>query len=617
VGYSFKEPVETGDVTGLAVVRILEAIKNYNPRIKFYQASTSELFGNVNTCPQNENTLMHPTSPYAIAKHYAYQMVKLYREAYGMYCVNGILFNHECISEDTPIILRNKQTNLIDIKKIKEIRKIKENWSIQQQWKLKDLEIWDGDNFVSLNLITATKRKKDNINFNCRLINTRHGIITVTNHHNMLDNNIKKIKAEKIKLNDKLYHKEYPIVPGVSLMTLEEAEFLGLMVGDGYISEDGKANFSNNNPSIMERFQWLWRSISTDYSKTEEYKTECGRTTRAILSGNPDYLRFIYKEVYTIDKYKRVPKKILNSSKEVQLAFLKGYNKADGLKANRCTYEFKNFKTNSEVLAQGLLFLISNTTSQDYNITFEKDEKYKGYYSINLLTPISNGDKETKVKSLLNKNYSQRGINKELGISRTFIRNIQQGGHATTIHPLSKNKEEVKKILLNQDSLWVYDIETSSGKFMGGVGTITVSNSPRRPQQFVTRKITMAVAEIKKGKKKDKLILGNTESMRDWGYAKEYVEAMWLMMKQKTPKDYVIGTGKMHSVKDFLVEAFEYADLDWKEWVETSDEFKRPSDVNQLQADASKARKELKWEPKTDFKQLVRLMVDADLKRIK
>ena len=127
----------------------------------------------------------------------------------------------------------------------------------------------------------------------------------------------------------------------------------------------------------------------------------------------------------------------------------------------------------------------------------------------------------------------------------------------------------------------------------------------------MTRKITRAITRIKAGLDK-KLYLGNLEAKRDWGYAPEYVEAMWLMLQQDEPDDYVIATGTNHSVKDFLDEAFGYAGLDWHEHVEIDPKYFRPTEVDLLVGKAEKAKRKLGWFPKTDFKQLVRLMVDAD-----
>lgn len=143
-------------------------------------------------------------------------------------------------------------------------------------------------------------------------------------------------------------------------------------------------------------------------------------------------------------------------------------------------------------------------------------------------------------------------------------------------------------------------------------GILFNHESPRRGETFVTRKITRAVAHIKEGLQ-DKLYLGNLKAKRDWGYAKEYVECMWRMLQQDKPDDYVVATGETHSVKEFLEEAFSYVGLDWKKYVEIDSKYYRPAEVDMLVGDASKAKNVLGWEPKVCFRDLVRLMVDADI----
>jgi GDPmannose 4,6-dehydratase len=143
-------------------------------------------------------------------------------------------------------------------------------------------------------------------------------------------------------------------------------------------------------------------------------------------------------------------------------------------------------------------------------------------------------------------------------------------------------------------------------------GILFNHESERRGEQFVTRKITRAVGRIVTGKQQT-LKLGNIAAKRDWGYAPDYVEAMWLMLQQDAPSDYVIGTGKHHSVEDFLSAAFTSVNLDWKDYVEFDIDLNRPSEVDTLLADSRRAKFELGWEPKTNFRELVALMVQHDV----
>lgn len=145
-------------------------------------------------------------------------------------------------------------------------------------------------------------------------------------------------------------------------------------------------------------------------------------------------------------------------------------------------------------------------------------------------------------------------------------------------------------------------------------GILFNHESPRRGEIFVTRKITRAIAMIKAGRQ-DLLYLGNLDARRDWGYAPEYVELMWEMLQQSAPGDFVIGTGEMHSVKEYVEEAFLYADLDWKQHVKIDPKYFRPTEVHSLKADASKARKLLGWDLKVNFGDLIKIMVDFDLRK--
>lgn len=146
-------------------------------------------------------------------------------------------------------------------------------------------------------------------------------------------------------------------------------------------------------------------------------------------------------------------------------------------------------------------------------------------------------------------------------------------------------------------------------------GILFNHESPRRGETFVTKKITHAIAKILK-KEQDKLYLGNLDAKRDWGYAKDYVEAMWLMLQQEKAEDYVIATGETHSVREFLDESFGLVGLDWKKYVEIDPRYYRPAEVDLLLGDPTKAKEKLGWKPKTTFKELVKIMLEYDLNSV-
>jgi len=165
-------------------------------------------------------------------------------------------------------------------------------------------------------------------------------------------------------------------------------------------------------------------------------------------------------------------------------------------------------------------------------------------------------------------------------------------------------------------SYWITVNYRESYNMFACNGILFNHESPRRGETFVTRKITRAASRIKMGLQK-KLFMGNIDALRDWGYAAEYVEAMWMMLQADQPDDYVVATGETHSVREFLDETFGYLGMDWKEHVEIDPRYFRPAEVDLLIGDPTKVKQKLGWETKTTFKQLVHMMVDADVKLAK
>ena len=267
---------------------------------------------------------------------------------------------------------------------------------------------------------------------------------------------------------------------------------------------------------------------------------------------------WLREQLYTRTGHKQVPPLVLNADEAAQQAFLRGFYAGDGLKRGNGM----SFVTNSPVLAQGLCWLY-HLDGQPASVYVERREAAV-YYRVNLASAVRVGAK---------------------------------GAH------LRRDPAEVRRIVEIPDPQdeWVFDIETESGVLCAGVGRLVVHNSPRRGLEFVTRKITWHAAAIKLGLT-DKLTLGNLDAERDWGYAKDYVEAMWLMLQQDDAEDFVIATGVAHTVRDCVEIAFDQAGLEIGDHVEIDESLKRPAEVDQLIGDASKAKRELGWDARDDLR---------------
>ena len=584
---SWSQPVLTGEFTALGVTRILEAIRHVNPRIKVYQASSSEMFGKVVEVPQSEKTPFYPRSPYGVAKVYGHWITVNYRESYDLFAVSGICFNHESLPANTPVIVR--RDGLVDIVPIGEVLRVREDGPNAQDFETDRLEVWDGSDFVEVLGGTAYKHRPVVDNKGVRRVEARCGSVTLTADHVMLTA-AGEVPSKEVAPGTRMLQAALPEAPCVSSLSSETAWLLGAFVGDGstYVS-DGRCNarFVNSNQRLRDYFAGVSQRVtmgSTTYSAATSGFVP-GRIVGALaLNGAPHFVDWLRDECYTSDGYKRVPRCVLNGDEARWRAFLTGYNQTDGLKAGNARHLYKNFKTNSPVLAMGLWWLAKKALKQDpvLNVEVGPPERPGPFYSMNLRSP----------------------------------KTAPKAGGKTGAH-LRKDLSEVKRV--SEDSHyegWLYDLTTSSGRFHAGVGELVIHNSPRRGKEFVTRKISDAVARIKLGLL-DKLRLGNLEAQRDWGFAGDYVRAMWMMLQQETPDDFVIATGRTHKVRDFARLAFAVADLNWEDHVVVDPRFYRPAEVDHLVGDASKAQRILGWEPEVSFEELVDMMVRADLERLR
>ena len=577
VHLSFTQAELTSEITGLGVLRMLEAVRivggvDKNP-IRFYQASSSEMFGKVRETPQNELTAFHPRSPYGVAKVFGHHMTVNYREAYGLHASSGILFNHESIPGYTPVLVR--EHGYIDIVPIEELVPHDADPECASSYTLEggDLEVWDGDRWARCTARSANWRVGELVT-----IHGRAGIIEATPDHVVFTESGEKAAAD-FETADHLDLGRQGLQLFTTHLTGDESWLLGLLAAEGYISPSGDGRITCGDESVLAEAAERWGRVAGGYvtkGKPTPSAFNSERATPVIrLNGNAPYLRMLRHELYTHAGKKRVPKRVLNATPIEQEHFLSGYNRGDGLRAGHGIDEFKSFRTTSPTLAAGLMWLLRTALGRRVTVYLQPGALGGGSsYLININSSLTPGTK---------------------------------GAH------LQKPQSEVRKVERSAFSGWTYDLATDSGKFAAGVGSVVVHNSPKRGLEFVTRKITNSLARIKLGLQ-DSITLGNLDSARDWGFAGDYVEAMWLMLQQDQPDDYVVATGETHTIREFLDEAFRLAGYDdWARFVKQDPRFERPTEVDLLMGDATKARTRLGWEPKVDFQGLVRRMYESDL----
>jgi GDPmannose 4,6-dehydratase len=579
---SFTQPVLTGEFTALGVTRVLEAIRIVDPTIRFYQASSSEMFGKVVEVPQRETTPFYPRSPYGVAKVYGHWITVNYRESYDIFGCSGILFNHECVTGETPVFIR--RNGLIDLLPIEDVVPHRTDAKSAPKYTTtadEPLEVWDVNGWTQVTTMTATwNGYTRQVNKPVHRIAARGAVFHATGDHVIFaqdGDTVAERPASVVRPGDTLALIDLPEPSNQVTMTTDEAWLLGILAAEGYVSEDGKMQVANQDPLLLDEVEACWRRVCG--GDASRYVTPSGfengsAVTQLRLRGGRGYGKYVHASLYSRrGGCKRIPQRVLNASPEARVAFLRGFNAGDGLKSTPCTYEFQGFRTASAVLAAGLYWMALTTLSQRAIVCTEEREG-RLYYQINLNSPNVPGMK---------------------------------GQH------LRRALAEVVKADAVEYRGWLYDLATTTGTFAAGVGQGWIHNSPRRGLEFSTHKITHAAARIKLGLANE-LRLGNLESHRDWGYAADYVRAMWLMLQQDAPDDYVIATGETHSVQEFVEEAFGYLDLDWRQYVVQDPKFYRPAEVDLLVGDAGKAGRVLGWEPQIDFHRLVRLMVDADMR---
>ncbi len=563
---SWNQPVLTGEFTALGVTRLLEAIRQAeamrevsNPKIKFYQASSSEMIGASKEFPQSEKTPFHPRSPYGVAKVYAYWITVNYRESYGMFNCNGILFNHESPRRGMEFVTRKVSDGVARIKLglASELQlgnlDAKRDWGFAGDYCIDlDTSILTDEGFKYYDEIEVGNTA---LNYNPKTNRLEKDVVLkkmlIKNSGNMF---VFKGRGFKLRCsaNHRIYYqrKSKTSKGGWNAWKVSEAEEFYKMLKDLKLRTKydfrlpSTQGYKNKNLKIKNG----WFKL-IGYLLTEGSMYDGSRTLRISVSQS----KIVNKKVY--------------------------YGIKETLKRLKLTYRTR---TRDDGVVE---FIFDSAASREIIDCFEGFDVHhlpKWVYKAGdkqlklLFKAMMDGDGSWGVMTYVSKR-------KDLAASLQTVATIL--GYRTIIHQRKSGMWEC--VMVSERKKYAYVTKIAKEKSQENVWCITTKNGT-----IVTRKDDgMAVS-------------GNCE-------------AMWLMLQQPAPDDFVIGTGEAHSVRELCETAFSHAGLDWKKYVKVDKKLLRPAEVDYLIADASKARKILGWKPMVNFRQLVAMMVDADLARLK
>ena len=557
---SFSQPIYTGEVTALGVTRMLEAIKSVCPKVKFYQASSSEMFGRVRESPQSEKTPFYPRSPYGVAKLYGHWITINYREAYNLFTVSGILFNHESPRRGQEFVTRKISLAVARIKLGKQKKLVLGNLDARRDWG------FAGDYCIDLDTSILTTEGFKYFNE----IKAGDIVLNYNTKANCLEQD-KVIKKVLIKNKGKMY-----IFQGRGLKLRCSANHRIYYQKKSKKSKGGWSewkvceaqDFYNKLKDLKLRRKYDFRLPHTQGYKNKDLKIK------------DDWFKLIGYLLSEGSLYEG------NRTLRISLSQSKLKNKKFYEDIKNCL-ESLNLIYRVREKSDGVVEFIFNSDSSreiiGYFDGFDVHQMPKWIYKAGdgqlriLLEAMMNGDGCWAVKTYISKR-------KDLLFAFQAVATII--GYRTII---SQRKSGVWRcVLVALRKKYAYIIDCFEEESDEKVWCITTKN--------------------------ETIVINKSGGIAVTGNCK----AMHLMLQQKKPSDFVIGTGESHSVRDFVTNAFAVVGIkDWQKYVETSEEFLRPSEVQRLIADPGRARKILGWKPETSFKELVKMMVETDLEREK
>lgn len=582
---SWQTPAETLYTNTVSQVNLLEAIRKRTKKPRFLVVGSSEEYGLVYEAelPVKETNPLRPLSPYAVSKVAQDLMGYQYFMSYSLPIVRARAFNHS-VSRWTPVLLRDDRTGLIDIRYISEIRRYKPAGYLGGQPLGDGTIVWDMRRHDVL--VWANGRWTKVLHLSCHPLREGHrvirlvsggGIVEATGNHAVMvpvSNSFVPASVSELSVGDRV---ALVRLPSSSRMFVHEdvAWFLGFFVAEGCITS-GKVRIYNRDKKPLERCQ----EILITHFGVDSYFVEGARSVWRLTVRKPQaFARWLYPQVYASDRNKRVPRSILNAHAEAKLAFLRGYNEGDGLKAGYGSYEFKSFKTKSPILVLGLCYLVANTTGQ--RVCLNTEVRATGtYYLMNL---NSGNDAH-----------------------------VNWGRHLEVPDDVIKKIEEVPY----EGEVW--DFETEDHVFHAGFGRNLVHNTgPRRGEVFAESNFARQVAEIEVRLREPVVHVGNLEARRDYSDVRDVVRGYWLLLERGTLGEvYNLCSGRSLAIReilDFLLSRSSVAGIR----VQQDPTRMRPSDVPHLLGDASKIRKELGWEPEVPLEQTLLDTLEYWRRRVK
>ncbi len=563
VAASWRAPVETFYTNVISQMNLFEAMRQLGSRARFLVIGSSEEYGLVypEELPIRETNPLRPLSPYAVSKVAQDLMGWQYFKSYGMHIVRARAFNHS-VSRWTPVLLRDDRTGLVDIRYIGELRRYKPNGYLSGTrlddgtvvWDMRrhETSVWaDGRWAKVLHLSCHLLQEGDRV---LRLV-SGGGIVEVTGDHSVMvpgpGGNVA-VSAGRLAQRDRVALVGLP--SNASMFVHEDvAWLLGFFVAEGCITS-AKVRIDNQDRKPLERSAEI---LLTHFGMDSRIVPGRNDVWRLTVRKPEAFAQWLHPQVYASDRNKRVPRSILNAQSDAKLAFLRGYNEGDGLRAGHGTYELKSFKTKSPILVLGLVYLVAGTTRQQ--VCLNTEVRPTGtYYLLNLNSP----------------NPEHANWGRHFEVAEDVLKKIE---------PVPYEGE-------------VWDFETEDHVFHAGLGRNLVHNTgPRRGETFATSNFAKQVAEIEAGLREPVMHVGDLKPTRDFSDVRDIVRGYWALLDRGTPGEvYNLCSGVDWSIErmlNFLIGQSTAGRIEIRE----DPSRLRPSDVPILRGSAEKVEKAVGW----------------------